>query len=154
MKLLITKKAFFGLFRPAFHHFRHFVVDQLIQMKKCKWSLCCYLFIYLFVRSPGPAPRSSHKDPKPWGSGRRRPGIAYSQLFSVGHPTLFGISTLELKSQLSSNLYLSYLLRRTLFRHNFVKASFQFWTECLITCTLAHIGATFKGVWRFLFAYL
>ena len=27
-------------------------------------------------------------------------------------------------------------------------------SECLITCTLAHIGATFKGVWLFLFAYL
>ena len=73
--------------------------------------------------SPGPALGSSHKDPRPWGPGRRRPRIAYSQLFSVGHPTLFGVSTLELKSQLSSNLYLSYLLRRTLIRHNFVKAS-------------------------------
>ena len=26
--------------------------------------------------------------------------------------------------------------------------------ECLITCALAHIGATFKGGWRFLFASL
>ena len=61
----------------------------------CKWSLCCYLFICLLALCSQCLQCSQ-------ASGA-------SQLFSVGDPTLFGISTLPLKSQLStsSNLYLS-----------------------------------------------
>ena len=109
MKLLITKKAIFGLFHPAFHHFRHFVCFyQMIQIIKCKWSpqliTCCYIFIFCSGQATG--------HPVQAGRGRGLPSLSSAYLNS--------------RAQVSSYLYLSYLLRRTLFHHNFVKASF--WT--------------------------